>query len=87
MNKISKHNKQWEELKNGKKSSDSFSESEEEFNDSNLSFKNESLDYLPNELKFTAEYKNEESELILEGPANSNKGMITQFFRGITLCH
>ena len=35
--------------------------------------KNESLEYLPNELKFTDEFKNEESESILEGPVNSNK--------------
>ena len=46
-----------------------------------------SIDYLPNELKFTTKYSNDEADLILTGPNNTNKQMITQFFRGITLCH
>lgn len=45
------------------------------------------MDYLPNELKFTTKYYNEEADLILSGPNNTNKLMVTEFFRGITLCH
>jgi hypothetical protein len=42
---------------------------------------------LPNELKFTTQYHNETADLILSGANNINKLMITEFFRGITLCH
>jgi len=46
-----------------------------------------SLEYLPNEMKFTTKYHNELADLILQGPNNWNKVMVTEFFRGITLCH
>ena len=46
-----------------------------------------SLKYLPNELKFTTKYHNETADTILSGPSNINKMMLTEFFRGITLCH
>jgi hypothetical protein len=46
-----------------------------------------SIDYLPNELKFTTKFFNENAEMILQGPDNNNKQMITEFFRGITLCN
>jgi len=46
-----------------------------------------SLEYLPNELKFTTKYHNETADIILSGPSNINKMMLTEFFRGITLCH
>ena len=46
-----------------------------------------SLEYLPNELIYTNKFYNYEAELILEGDNNSNKKMLVEFFRGITLCH
>ena len=46
-----------------------------------------SLEYLPNELIYTNKIYNYEAELILEGDNNSNKKMLVEFFRGITLCH
>ena len=42
---------------------------------------------MPNELKFTSKYTNDEADKILQGPSSSNKEMIVEFFRGITLCH
>lgn len=49
-----------------------------------------SLDYVPNELKFSTKFQNEMCDLILQGESeedNKNKLMLTEFFRGITLCH
>ena len=46
-----------------------------------------SLDYLPNELRYTQQYYNKEADIILNGPDNLNKNMLVEFFRGITLCH
>lgn len=46
-----------------------------------------SLEYLPNELKFTKTFQNEESDMILSGPNDTNRQMVIEFFRGITLCH
>ena len=46
-----------------------------------------SLDYLPNQLRYTQQYYNKEADIILNGPDNSNKNMLVEFFRGITLCH
>lgn len=46
-----------------------------------------SLDYLPNELKYTNKFYNDEADLILNGENNQNKQMLVEFFRGITLCH
>ena len=46
-----------------------------------------SMDYLPNELKFTTKFHNEQADIILSGPDTINKLMITEFFRAITLCH
>ena len=45
------------------------------------------MEYLPNELKYTTKYHNETADMILSGPQNINKIMLTEFFRGITLCH
>jgi len=45
------------------------------------------LEYMPNELKFTTKFQNEESDMILSGPNNINKLIVVEFFRGITLCH
>lgn len=45
-----------------------------------------SLDYLPNELKFSTDFKNEDMELILNGPECENKTLLFDFFRGVTLC-
>ena len=85
MNKISQQ--QWEKIK-AETSSNSFSETEEDEDSDNDSFKEEnSLDYLPNELKFTTKYHNEESDLILSGPDNMNKVMVSEFFRAIIMCH
>lgn len=84
MNKINQQ--QWEKLK-AETSSNSFSK-EEENNSINDTFESDnSLDYLPNELKFTTKYHNETADMILSGPNNINKVMVTEFFRGITLCH
>lgn len=55
--------------------------------DDQISLENETIDYLPNELKFTKLYKNDEAESILKGPETKNKILLTEFFRGITLCH
>ena len=46
-----------------------------------------SLEYLPNELRYTQKYHNPEAEMILNGNSNLNKTMLVEFFRGITLCH
>ena len=46
-----------------------------------------SLDYLPNELKFSNKFYNTEAERILSGQMTAGKEMIVEFFRGITLCH
>jgi hypothetical protein len=46
-----------------------------------------SLDYLPNELKYTQKYQNNEADAILNGPQNYNKTMLIELFRGILLCH
>lgn len=68
----------------------SFSEGGEN-NSLNDTFEQEnSLDYLPNELKFSSKFHNETADMILSGPSdtdNTNKLMLTEFFRGITLCH
>ena len=54
----------------------------------NASYEQEnSLEYLPNELKFTTKYQNEKADTILTGTNSANKFMLTEFFRGITLCH
>lgn len=45
-----------------------------------------SLDYLPNEVGFNPEFKNEDMELILNGPECDNKFMLFDFFRGVLLC-
>jgi hypothetical protein len=45
------------------------------------------LEYLPNELKFSTDFENEEASIILSGPNNVTKLAVTEFFRGITLCH
>lgn len=51
-------------------------------------FDENSLDYLPNELKLNSRFYNEEAEAIYSGPnSNPAKQMILEFFRGITLCH
>ena len=84
MNKINQQ--QWEKLK-AETSSNSFSD-EKDSNSANDTFETDnSLDYLPNELKFTTKYHNETADMILSGPFNINKLMVTEFFRGITLCH
>lgn len=84
MNKINQQ--QWEKLK-AETSSNSFSE-EGDNNSVNDTFEQEnSLEYLPNELKFTSKYHNETADMILSGPNSTNKMMVTEFFRGITLCH
>ena len=50
-----------------------------------------SLDYLPNELRFSSKFTNETAEAILNSAGSENeklnKNMLTDFFRGITLCH
>jgi hypothetical protein len=86
LNKISQQ--QWEKIK-AETSSNSLSHSQEEDKISlNDTFEQEnSLEYLPNELKFSTQFHNEEADLILSGPTNTNKQMIVEFFRGITLCH
>jgi hypothetical protein len=84
LNKINQQ--QWEKLK-AETSSNSFSD-ERDSNTANDTFEvDNSLDYLPNELKFTTKYHNETADMILSGPFNINKLMVTEFFRGITLCH
>jgi|TARA_B110000285_G_scaffold233122_1_gene305960 hypothetical protein len=84
LNKINQQ--QWEKLK-AETSSNSFSE-EGDNNSVNDTFEQEnSLEYLPNELKFTSKYHNETADMILSGPNSTNKMMVTEFFRGITLCH
>ena len=45
------------------------------------------MNYLPNENILITKFQNEDAELIMSGPNNSNKLMVTEFFRGITLCH
>jgi hypothetical protein len=49
--------------------------------------KDDSFDYLPNELKFNTKYQNESVEMILNGANNLNRSMLIDFFRGLTLCH
>lgn len=46
-----------------------------------------SLDYLPNELKYSNEFVNSEADLILNGPNSKKKLNIIELFRGITLCN
>jgi len=85
LNKISPL--QWDKLK-AETSNASFSDTEEDKETENDENNDEhSLDYLPNELKFTSRFHNEEAETILTGPNNSNKQLVAEFFRGITLCH
>jgi hypothetical protein len=59
----------------------------EEFTNNDSFEQGEKLDYLPNEMKFNLKYYNKTADMILKGPDNPNKTMITEFFRGITLCH
>ena len=71
---------------------DSDESSYDQYNDSGDSrsesnFEDLSLEYLPNELIYTTKYYNEEADMILNGEDNLNKRMLTEFFRGITLCH
>jgi hypothetical protein len=84
LNKINQQ--QWEKLK-AEKSENSFSEENDVISENDTFEQENSLDYLPNELKFTTRYHNETAELILSGPNNVNKVMLTEFFRGIALCH
>ena len=84
LNKINQQ--QWEKLK-AETSSNSFSQEEEDHSINDTFESDNSLDYLPNELKFTTKYHNETAAMILSGPRNVNKVMVTEFFRGITLCH
>jgi hypothetical protein len=55
----------------------------------NLSFEKgeNSLDYLPNEIKSTKNFFNDDADFILSGPKNINKQMVIEFFRAIVLCH
>lgn len=83
LNKISQQ--QWEKIK--AESSNSFS-IEDQINSLDDTYEQEnSLEYLPNELKFTKTFQNEESDMILSGPDDTNRQMVFEFFRGITLCH
>lgn len=68
-------------------STDSFSQEGENESINDTFEVNKTLDYLPNELKFNTKYYNETADMILSGENNSNKQVVTEFFRGITLCH
>lgn len=46
-----------------------------------------SLDYLPNEIRYTQQFFNEEADQILHGYESGNKKMLVDFFRSLTLCH
>jgi hypothetical protein len=62
-----------------------YNDSDESKSDSNID--DLTLDYLPNELKYTTKFQNDEADYILNGDNNMNKKMLIEFFRGITLCH
>ena len=84
LNKINQQ--QWEKLK-AETSTDSFSQEGKNQSINDTFEQDNSLDYLPNELKFTTKYYNETLDMILSGANNRNKQVIIEFFRGITLCH
>ena len=47
-----------------------------------------SLEYLPNEIKFTQKFRNSEADAIMNGPEETpTRIMLREFFRAITLCH
>lgn len=54
---------------------------------SNSYDKETSLEYLPNELQYSNKFKNEEVESLMYGPDTPEKLLVTEFFRGIVLCH
>lgn len=49
--------------------------------------KESSLEYLPNELRYSNKFKNDEMDILLQGPQNADRQAIEEFFRGIILCH
>jgi hypothetical protein len=66
------NNKEFQQMSNNSKSDEY--DSDTEINDSN--FEQLSLDYLPNELQYTTQFKNSEVEMILTGDDCPNKRML-----------
>lgn len=46
-----------------------------------------SLDYLPNEVKFSSCFQNNELESIIKGHDTQAKKQIVELFKAVTLCH
>lgn len=47
----------------------------------------QALNYFPNELKMTPQFFNEASDTIINGDTNTNRKLLQDFFRSITLCN